>query len=78
MKLWEIIIEVGSGTPVLEKYFYIVSCQENKRARRLAMEIHLEKYPEHTDKNPGIVEVFELELVNSNVGVWFNKREVYK
>ena len=78
MTLWEVIIEVGSGTPILEKYFYIVSCQAKKRARRLAMEIHLEKYPEHTNKSPGIVEVFELELVNPKVGVWFNKEEVYK
>ena len=78
MTLWEIIIEVGSGTPVLEKYFYIVSCQANKRARRLAMEIHLKEYPEHTNKNPGVAEIFELRLVDPKVGVWFNRVEVYK
>lgn len=79
MTLWEIIIEVvsmsGIISPRLEKYFYIVGCDSEKRARKLATEIHMQKFSHHD--NLKIESVSKLELIDITTAVWYNKCEVH-
>jgi hypothetical protein len=76
MTLWEIVIEVGSGTPILHRYFYIVGCGEEKRAKQLALTKHTEFYPETKDKSL-VAECDKLDQMDIKVGVWFNRKEVF-
>lgn len=77
MTLWEIIIEVGSGTPVLERFFYIVSCNSKERAEKLALEKHKEFRP--LTKNPLVAEdsTMRLDLMDVKSAVWYNRKEIF-
>lgn len=78
MNLWEVVIVAKGGSailPHLEKHFYIVGCDSKKKAEKLAVELHLQKFSQPA--NLTVEAIQKLDLVNPTIAVWYNKCEIY-
>ena len=81
MILWRVEIDFGDKDIVMEKYYYIVSCDSETRAKELALKIHNERYPD-SKTIYGNVEIVssarKLELCTIKYGVWADGYDVFR
>lgn len=75
MKLWQVGLESTQDTIFLARYNYIVSCDQEERAKTLALKIHYEKFPKDVAK---VSWAKELESMNIKYGVWFLGFEIIR